>query len=127
MEQVPKSESISLREQLVFIFKIIDTEIGDKKDSIKFRTTIAGTNFLVVFWGKEENKLSFGLFMDDTKYSRKTIYVDAQGNVTEDTRGIIPDFDQTDNEPDFSSISNEKIAVDVLDRVALELGPETVN
>lgn len=55
-----------------------------------------------------DNEVSFGLFLPNHRYSRKTILINSLGQVTEDTRGIIPDFDRATNEPRFTS-SNEEI------------------
>ncbi len=59
----------------------------------------------------EDNSVSFGLFLQDHRYSRKTIIVNSLGQVTEDTVGIIPDFDRAVNEPKFSSSNQEILEV----------------
>lgn len=55
-----------------------------------------------------DKEVSFGLFLPNHRYSRKTILIDSLGQVTEDTVGVIPNFDRATNEPIFTS-SNEEI------------------
>ncbi len=68
-----------------------------------------------------EREVSFGLFLGEQRYSRKTFIIRPDGVIEEDTVGIIPDFDLTDREPDFSDISNDEI-VELVIKTVNELG-----
>jgi hypothetical protein len=94
-----------------------------------------GANKLdVVIFGVEDEKVRLGIFVDNDsrqqvsngpelpghvpgKYSRKTLEINLYGQVTQDTSGIIPDFDFVKEEPDFGGLSNEEIAVEVIQQI----------
>ncbi|MBP6885940.1 MAG: hypothetical protein KBC02_01710 [Candidatus Pacebacteria bacterium] len=75
--------------------------------------TILGQRLGVVVFGLDHGRASFGIFLYDATYSRKSLLIDADGTVTEDTDGVIPATDFTDHEPDFSSLTNQQIALAV--------------
>ena len=45
------------------------------------------------------NDIDFNLFVPDTNYARQSITLWWNGDFKEDSEGIIPDFDLTENEP----------------------------
>lgn len=62
---------------------------------------------------EKDEILSFGLFLPDHKYSRKSLSITTTGEIIEDKQGIVPDFDKVDNEPDFSKVLNFDIVEQV--------------
>lgn len=68
----------------------------------------------VVIFSSSEDEVSFGLFLEGHRYSRKTLLINKEGVISEDTTGVLPDFDKSWNEPDFSDISNQEITSMVL-------------
>ena len=75
---------------------------------------IDGNEMEVVILPPESNTVSFGLYLHDQKYSRKTIIINETGQVTEDTTGVLPDFDRAESEPKITS-SNEQIVATVME------------
>lgn len=71
---------------------------------------IDGFLLFAILFAPKKNGLSFGLFLGNQKYSRKTLLIKSDGSVTEDTVGIIPETDLTSKEPVFKT-SNEEIAI----------------
>ena len=71
------------------------------------------------------DQVSFGLFLPTDRYSRKTLLINSLGQITEDTSGIIPDFDKSENEPEFTS-SNEEI-VKVVSKAIRDRFPDEPN
>ena len=88
---------------------------------MSFPIEIGGIRSEVNFWGEEDNKLRFGLFVDNSKYSIKMFEVDENGYVGKDEINIFPDFDKTDHEPNFSSISDNEITLKVMNQILVEL------
>lgn len=89
------------------------SDIWNLSDGDKKKVEVDGREFEVkVFHDTSaDNKpvLNFLMFITGTKtrYSRKTIALFQDGTISEDQRGIIPDFDKTDNEPVFTSSNRE--------------------
>ena len=69
---------------------------------------IDGNKMELVIFGAESNYVSFGLFVPGHRYARKTLMIHEAGFISEDTSGVIPDFDRAENEPRITS-SNEQI------------------
>ncbi len=63
----------------------------------------------VIFDPQGEKEVRFGLFLRQTRYSRKTLLVRASGIVLEDNKGVIPTQDFTKNEPDFAVMNDKEI------------------
>jgi hypothetical protein len=91
---------------------------------------IGSSELDAIIFGKENNIVSIGLFLRQGtytpsrtiagmsgKYSRKTPEINKIGEITEDSVGVMPEFDLTDNEPDFDNISKEEIAVEVVRQI----------
>lgn len=70
---------------------------------------VGGVTMQVIFFPYDEDVVSFGLFFPQQRYYRKAIRIDKNGFFSEDTVGIIPEFDITENEPDFNGIDNREI------------------
>lgn len=95
-----------------------------------FPVEVGNNQLEVIIFGAENDKISFGLFVrrgtytpqrtpagESGRYSRKSLEISKDGEVTEDTIGTLPDFDLTDNEPDFTGFSNEEIASQVVKQI----------
>lgn len=95
-----------------------------------YPVVVGQNNLEAIIFGADGDSVSFGLFPKQNtytphktiagtsgKYARKTLEITATGVVREDTRGVLPDFDITDNEPDFTALSNEEIAVQVVRQI----------
>jgi len=70
---------------------------------------VGGVTMQAIFLPCEEGIVSFGLFLPQQRYSRKTILIDKNGFFSENTVGVIPDFDITKNEPNFYGVDNREI------------------
>lgn len=62
------------------------------------------------------NYVSFGLFLSNARYARKTITINELGEIKTDDEGVIPDFDLTDDEPNITS-SDEEIVNIAMDKL----------
>ena len=69
---------------------------------------IDGNRMELIIYKPENNIVSFGLFLPGHKYARKNLMIDGVGQISEDTSGIIPDFDRAENESEIFG-SNEQI------------------
>jgi hypothetical protein len=78
--------------------------------------TIDGNEMELIIFKPESNYVSFGLFLHDNKYSRKTLIINSNGLVSEDTSGVLPDLDKAENEPEINS-SNEQIVIKIMDTI----------
>lgn len=76
-------------------------------------STIDGNELDIIIFPPTPKNVSFGLFIPEHRYSRKTLLVDSAGTITEDREGTLPDFDTSDDEPVFTS-SNEHIFEQVM-------------
>lgn len=111
-------EPSSNRERLAVLFESLYAQASAFGGApIQFPLEINNTDFTVSFFGEEGGRLTFGLFIGEQKYSRKTLDVRADGSVEEDSEGIIPESDKTDHEPDFSAVSDEEITLSVLEKL----------
>ena len=70
---------------------------------------IDGFLLFAIIFAPEKKEISFGLFLENQRYSRRTLIIKNDGSVVEDTVGIIPETDLTSKEPVFKS-SNQEIA-----------------
>ncbi|HEY4490271.1 MAG TPA: hypothetical protein VJC12_03425 [Candidatus Paceibacterota bacterium] len=113
-----KTPGQTKKERLASLFAILDELADVPPGSIQFPIEIGGENFTVSIFGKKEGRIKFGLFINDQKYSRKTLEISSGGFVEEDNEGKIPDFDLTDHEPTFATDSDEEIALMVLEKLA---------
>jgi hypothetical protein len=75
---------------------------------------IDGNKMDLIVFEPSGDFVSFGLFLHDQKYSRKTLLIDKDGQVSEDTVGVLPNFDKTEKEPEFTS-SNDQIVTTVIE------------
>ncbi len=66
-----------------------------------------------------DGTVSFGLFFPKQKYSRKTIFINDEGFLSEDLTSYMPDFDLTENEPDFKDFPIARI-VEVVWQILLQ-------
>lgn len=78
--------------------------------------TIDGNEMELVIFEPENNTFSFGLFLPGHKYARKTLMINEAGQISEDTSGIIPDFDRAENESKITS-SNEQIVTTAMETI----------
>lgn len=95
-----------------------------------FPVEIGDNQLETIIFPLEDGKISFGLFIrrgtyipmptiagETGKYARKILEITENGEVHEDTIGTLPEFDLTDNEPDFTGLTNEQIAVQVINQI----------
>ncbi len=78
--------------------------------------TIDGHELDLLVFCPEENNVSFGLFLHNQKYSRKSLIITNKWIIWEDDSWIIPSFDMTENEPIFNS-SNSEIVLLVIEKL----------
>ncbi len=78
--------------------------------------TIDGNELDLIIFEPEKSSVSLGLFLRDRKYARKTLIVRKDGQIIEDTDGVLPDFDRVENEPKITS-SNEQIITQMMDTI----------
>lgn len=78
--------------------------------------TIDGNKMELIIFGQDADYFSFGLFLPNRKYARKTLLIHEMGFISEDTRGVIPEFDDAEDEPKFTS-SNEQIITAVMETI----------
>jgi hypothetical protein len=107
------------KETLAEFYKYVAEEIPDglTGEEDAYPVKLGDLKFNAVLFGIIEGKATFGLFIDDGAYSRKTLEVDQSGEVTEDRVGIIPASDLSEEEPDFSAFTNEEIALSVIRQI----------
>lgn len=117
MNEGLKNQPETKKGQLTALYKLLEDKLEDLKEPLQFPLNVAGNDVIISFWGDLGDGIQFGIFTGEQKYSRKTIHIDKNGNVGEDLEGVLPDFDRTENEPDFSSKPNEEIAFQVLSKV----------
>ncbi len=124
----PLTPRRSLQNFFEFVEREIPEGITGKENA--YPITIGDSQLEAVVFGLDGDRVSFGLFVREGtytpqetiagisgKYSRKTLEISKSGEVTEDAVGVIPDFDLTDNEPDFSNLSNEEVALSVIKQI----------
>lgn len=78
---------------------------------------IGGNELNALVFIESAADLSISFFLDDAKYSRRSIELAADGRLAEDTVGVLPDFDKTDHEPDFSNMTNEEILLSAVQQL----------
>ena len=78
--------------------------------------TVDGNEMELIIFEPESNSVSFGLFLHDHRYSRKTLVIDNKGQISEDKSGALPDFDKVENEPKIIS-SNEQLVVAAMETI----------
>lgn len=78
--------------------------------------TIDGNEMELIIFEPSDESVSLGLFLPGHKYSRKTLIIDNQGQISEDTNGVLPDLDKVENEPQIIS-SDEQIVTAVMDTI----------
>ncbi len=114
-----QSENLEKKKKIQDFYALIDEKLEDgllgKENTISI--VVSGIPLGAIVFGFEYGIGRIGIFIDNTKYARKTFEIDNEGNVTEDTSGVLPEFDLTDHEPDFSHVSDEDIVVKVFDQI----------
>ncbi|MCR4322667.1 MAG: hypothetical protein NUV61_01100 [Candidatus Azambacteria bacterium] len=113
LEEEPKNSELSD----FYRFVITNLPEGLRGSENAYPIKIGDHELEAVIFEPEEEIVRIGLFTQGGKYARKTLEISEAGEVTEDTRGVIPDFDLTENEPDFEMLSNEDIASSVVHQI----------
>lgn len=143
--QDSKIEGSLLREFYAYVARELpDGRLG-QENGIPLQ--IGGNDVYAIVFGLNpaDAKVSFGLFVRNPKpcherqisaaqdggvpfwgrYARKTLLVDATGELSEERPREIPYHDQLANEPDFSGVSNQEIAFEVVREVLSPKRAET--
>lgn len=82
------------------------------KTGICFPIEIDQRCFLIaIFPSKYSEYESFGIMIPGKKFPRKSFYINRDGDIIEDLRGIIPPFDLTSDEPNFNHISDKELVL----------------
>jgi hypothetical protein len=129
------------RDTLRNFYRFVSEELpkGVSGHDLSYPVTVGNSDLDAVILGNVgNNKVGIGLFIKDGtfepkktiagtsgKYSRKTLEIGVDGSVQEDSVGIVPDYDLTENEPDFSELSIEQIAVQVVEQIKRFKRPNT--
>jgi hypothetical protein len=127
-ESAPKTSQEVLRDFYKFIAREMPEGLVGAENA--YPVTIGRNQLSAIIFGVGRGQVSFGLFIAEGtytpqetiagtsgKYSRKTLEISETGEVREDTEGTIPNFDLTDNEPDFSGMSDNEIALQVVKQI----------
>lgn len=116
-ENIEKSSPETDKLRRFYEYVLANIPEGLLGDENSWHIKLGERYFDVIIFEMESGKVRLGLFVDGGKYARKTLEIDRDGKVTEDTSGVIPEIDLIEDEPDFSNISNEQIVMSAIDQI----------
>jgi hypothetical protein len=133
--EVPNSKEMLQR---FFVFVSREMPEGVSGHDLSYPVRVGENELNAVIFGLDGGKVTIGLFIREGtfepaktiaglsgKYSRKSLQIDQEGDVNEDPVGTVPEFDLTSNEPDFSGMSDEVIAVEVVKQIIAYKHPQS--